>query len=210
MTPKFHWLLHLWKTLQRNNALLNCFCLERKHRMPKRYATDITNAQKLNSASLLMEVTCHHLSQLQQLGAFQFSLGLVDSCPASRKVKRILSSELGFEQDGDAARSIKVSTTCRFSPVAICHKTDFVLFKDGIGGKVGKIKLHFKVLGVAFSIISVLAIHQHESQSAYSVWIPLHHEICIEADQILDTLVYSELPDGKIAALLPLDVRSPG
>ena len=117
--PHFHWLLHLWKTLQRNGALLNCFCLERKHRMPKRYATDITNAQKLNSASLLMEVTCHHLSQLQQPDAFQFSVGLVGSCPASRKVKKILSSEFGFEQDGDTAGSIKVSTTCRFSLVAL-------------------------------------------------------------------------------------------
>ena len=128
MTPKFHWLLHLWKTLQRNGALLNCFCLERKHRMPKRYATEITNAQKLNSASLLMEVTCQHLSELQQPDAFQFSVGLVGSHPASRKVKDILSTEFGLPQDGDTAKSIKVSTTCRFiKQIWCCLKMRVVL-----------------------------------------------------------------------------------
>ena len=131
---------------------------------------------------------------------------------ASRKVKKILSSEFGFEQDGDTAGSIKVSTTCRFSPVALCHKADLVLFKDGSGAgfKVGKVKLHFEVHGLACSIISVLAINKHEPHSGYSVWTSLHQNICMEAAQILDTLVYSELPDDKIAALLPLDVRSQG
>ena len=86
------------------------------------------------------------------------------------------------------------------------------LSKDGSGAgfKVGKVKLHFEVHGLAFSIISVLAINKHEPHSGYSVWTSLHQNICIEAAQILDTLVYSELPDDKIAALLPLDVRSQG
>ena len=76
---------------------------------------------------------------------------------ASRKVKKILSSEFGFEQDGDTAGSIKVSTTCLQPCGSICRKADLVLFKDGSGAgfKVGKVKLHFEVHGLAFSIISV-------------------------------------------------------
>ena len=44
--------------------------------------------------------------------------------------------------------------------------------KDGSGAgfKVGKVKLHFEVHGLAFSIISVLAINKHEPHSGYSVW----------------------------------------
>ena len=86
------------------------------------------------------------------------------------------------------------------------------LFKDGSGAgfKVGKVKLHFEVHGLAFSIISKCEINTHEPHYGYSVWTPLCQNICIEAAQILDTLVYSELPDDKIAALLPLDVRSQG
>ena len=55
---------------------------------------------------------------------------------------------------------------------SICHKADLVLFKDGSGAgfKVGKVKLHFEVHGLAFSIISVLAINKHEPHSGYSVW----------------------------------------
>ena len=98
---------------------------------------------------------------------------------ASRKVKKILSSEFGFEQDGDTAGSIKVSTTCRFSPVALCHKEDLVVFKDGSGAgfKVGKVKLYFEVHALAISTISVLAINMHEPHSGFSVWTSLHQKI---------------------------------
>ena len=84
------------------------------------------------------------------------------------------------------------------------------LSKDGSGAgfKVGKVKLHFELQGLAFSIISECAINKHDPHSGYSVWTPLNQNICIEAAHILDTLVYSELPDDKIAALPTLDVRS--
>ena len=86
------------------------------------------------------------------------------------------------------------------------------LSKDGSGAgfKVGKVKLHFEVHGLAFSIISECAINKHDPHSGYSVWTPLNQNICIEVAQILDTLVYSELPDDTIAALLPLHARSQG
>ena len=43
MTTKFHWLLHFHHQLEgsRFKKFLNCFCLERKHRVPKRYAACI-------------------------------------------------------------------------------------------------------------------------------------------------------------------------
>ena len=64
MVPNNHWLLHAWRQLANNNKLLSCFCSERKHRVPKRDATDLTNISKNSSRSLLMEVTSHHLGQL--------------------------------------------------------------------------------------------------------------------------------------------------
>ena len=103
---------------------------------------------------------------------FSFLWGLWAAALPAEKGKKILSSEFGFEQDGDTAGSIKVSTTCRFSPVALCQKADLVLFKDGSGAgfKVGKVKLHFEVHGLAFPITSVLAINKHEPLSGYSIW----------------------------------------
>ena len=77
MVPKFHWLLHLHKQLKLNGKLLNCFCLERKHRVAKRYAGELSNISKQNSRSLLMEVTSHHLGQLNHPHCFDFGVGLV-------------------------------------------------------------------------------------------------------------------------------------
>ncbi len=59
MTPKAHWLLHLPAQLRRFGRLLNCFCLERKHRVPKRYATELKNIAHCAAASLLKESICH-------------------------------------------------------------------------------------------------------------------------------------------------------
>ena len=46
LTPKCHWLLHLPDALRRFGRLLGCFVLERKHRMPKRYATELQNTSR--------------------------------------------------------------------------------------------------------------------------------------------------------------------
>lgn len=46
MVPKFHWMLHFWRQLKRFQKMLACFCLERKHRVPKRYASELTNISK--------------------------------------------------------------------------------------------------------------------------------------------------------------------
>ena len=77
MTPKFHWLLHFSAFLCRFGVLLNCFCLERKHRVAKRYATELKNTSRRASKSLLMEVVCHQFGMMLEPDAFQFEVGLV-------------------------------------------------------------------------------------------------------------------------------------
>ena len=85
MVPKFHWLLHFWRQLKRFHKMLACFCLERKHRIPKRYATELTNISKKHSKLLLIGMTSHHLGQLSQPEAFKFDAGLVRGTKASTK-----------------------------------------------------------------------------------------------------------------------------
>ena len=43
MMPKFHWLVHLPTHLERFSCLPTCWVHERKHRVAKRYASDIKN-----------------------------------------------------------------------------------------------------------------------------------------------------------------------
>ena len=94
--PKFHWLLHLPEILARLGFLLNCFVLERKHRMGKRYATDLSNISKDPSKSLLGEVLSHQLGQLNGQDAFNFEVGLVNgrTAPAKLRNPRIDPREL--------------------------------------------------------------------------------------------------------------------
>ena len=113
-----------------------------------------------------------------------------------------------MDPNEEAVNSIKVSTTCRFSPLATCHKGDVMLFRDGLGGfKAGQIQLHCEVQGVPISLISPYVIHKLEADCGHSVWTPLDNNSFVESDQILDTVVYSARPDGKVAILLPLEFR---
>ena len=88
LIPKCHWLLRLAETLKRFGNLLNCFCLERKHRWPKRYATDLQNTSQNASASLLSEVVCQHIASLAAPGAFDFEVGLTGGRAAPKKSRR--------------------------------------------------------------------------------------------------------------------------
>lgn len=209
MIPKFHWLLHFHDQMSKSKflKLLNCFCLERKHRVPKRSATEITNTVNKNSKSLLMEVTSHHIGQLSRHDAFAFEVGLVGGSKASRRIQQLLTAEL--ELDGEAAESIQCSRESRFNPLATCMSGDIVLFNDGMGGfKVAKVELHCEVHGVPITMVSVYDLHKLESDCGYSVWKCAPDQArFIATDKVLDTVVHSELSDGKLAVLLPLEFR---
>ena len=110
---KFHWLLHFHQPV-----LLNCFCLERKRRVPKRYAGDLTNCSKKASESLAMECTSNHLGQLAQPDTFNFDVGLVGAKPAPKRLCRLVCEAL---QTGPL--SIMYSAESRFSKLGTCKKS---------------------------------------------------------------------------------------
>ena len=208
MTPKFHWLLHIPDQLRRSssNTLLNCFCLERKHRVPKRYATEMTNVSKHASKSLLMEVTCHHMGQLSQTGSLVFSTGLVDSRPPSKKVRKLLMDVLKL----DAAHDIAYGIESRFCSVATCKRGDVVLFRDShnnIG--VAKVQLHCEIEFNPLSMVSKFVLHKQDVKCGFSVWKPSTADGAefIETCDILDTVLYQQMPDGKIGVYTPWEYR---
>ena len=113
----------------------------------------------------------------------------------------------GLELDNAAAQSLKCSQESRFSSLATCHEGDVVIFRHCGGGfKAGKIQLHFEIHGLAISIILAYDLHKLESDCGYYVW-TLASSIFIETCSILDTVVSSVQPDGKVGVLLPLQFR---
>ena len=80
-TSKYHWPVHWAEFLQRMHAIINdpdewgwlpnCFTLERKHNLGKRYATERLNTTRMKSGGLLSEVLCQHMSDLQDAPSFE-------------------------------------------------------------------------------------------------------------------------------------------
>jgi len=66
MVIKFHWLHHFSVYLARWGCLPSCWTLERKHRLPKKFANNIRNTNANFDSSCLREVTCYHLANLRK------------------------------------------------------------------------------------------------------------------------------------------------
>jgi hypothetical protein len=205
MTPKFHWLLHFAKILARFGVLLNCFVLERKHRLPKRYATDLANTSRHPSVGLLSEVVNHHLSQLDDPEAFSFHVGLVRGGPAPRKTRaKIIEA---FELDDTA--NIKVARTSRFSAVAHCQVNDVVIIRTDHADQIraGQIELHCEVEGVPISIISAWQLHHYERGTGYAIWHKSETAEYFPTEDIIGAVVFQSLPDNKVGTILPPEYR---
>ena len=85
LTPKAHWLLHYPIQLLKRIFRINCFVLERKHRVPKQYAELLKKHKKKGSTSILSDVVCHHLVSLKRAGCYDFEVGLVNGTKAPKK-----------------------------------------------------------------------------------------------------------------------------
>ena len=202
-TPKFHWLLHFGDALDRYNVLVNCFVLERKHRTPKRYATEMRNVNNNGNASLLMEVTSHHFAVLNAPGVFNFGAGPIEGTPASQEVRSLLAESLGF---ADSAR-VLVSLNSRHSAVGFSSKGDVVLIKDGHSKFIaGKVMLHASVDGVPVSLVSCWQLHSIRHGTAK--WhVRDDSNMLIETTDILDSVIHTKLSQKLVTTILPPEFR---
>ena len=204
MIPKFHWLLHLSIILGRFGVLLNCFALERKHRVPKRYSTEITNQSKYDSRSLLMEVTCHSLAGITNPKVFDFEIGLIGGKPATKKVRAMITSMLELT----AHHEIQVAIESRFNALATCKRNDVILVKVGDASiKAAKVLLHFEVMNVSLSLVSMWDLHSSDSNLGISKWYATDATELIETHDILACLCHTKLRGGLVQVLLPPEFR---
>ena len=112
-TPKFHWTLHFGDCLRRNGFLISCWTLERKHKVPKRYGSEIRNLSMYDKG-LLQEVTCHHMGQLSDPNTFAFdTTGLVQPRSASPMVLAFVRDALRLKED--TPLNVLCATRCRHS-----------------------------------------------------------------------------------------------
>jgi hypothetical protein len=204
LTPKFHWLLHFAKLLEALGVLSNCFALERKHRIAKRYATEIKNTSVNPSKCILMEVVSHQLAMIDRPCAFMFEVGLVDGRPASKRLRIVIADALDLD-DGD---EVRIARESRFNAVGTCKQNDVVLLKDGDSFRAGQVQLHCDVNGVPISIIDVWELHRYtDADVGYATWRKIGARDFYSTSDIIDVMAYQHLGGDMVGVILPIEYR---
>ena len=205
MTPKFHWLLHFARHLEEFGTLLTCHVHERKHRVLKRYGTDIYNTLNYEYA-VLSQVLCQMFSNLRDPETFNVTVGLVNPRPASRVLKRWIETTLGIEGwDADVLHS----PTLRYSEWSTCSKGDVVLLDRGHGDlEAGKLLVNVSINGELVSIASIWDKLLVDKSAGYADWRPDDNNIdFVCPNEILESVVYCQSSDGTARTLLPCRFR---
>ena len=205
LTPKCHWMLHYAESLARNGKLFNCFVLERKHRVPKRYAEDIKNISRNASTSILSEVLCHNLASLKR-PVFDFSIGLVGGRPASKATRKLIWRVLELEDRNDV---VMISNVSRISALESCQRYDVVLLRDGHDSiRAGKVALHFAAGGLQLSLVHLWTLHHKVDGTAMAIWTPTNDQAeCWKTSDILVAVEHIVYPDGTVGTILPMEWR---
>ena len=74
--------------------------------------------------------------------------------------------------------------------------------------QAGRVQLHCAVQNVPITMIHAYRLAKTEPHCGYSVWkLVSDSPILSETGQIVETVVYSELSDGSVAVLLPIEYR---
>ena len=200
LTPKLHWMLHYAESLLKNKRLFNCFCLERKHKVPKRYAEDYKKIVRSSSQSILSEVVCHHYAKCNVPGSFDFTVGLIDGRPCPRRARQLILQTLGVEDEQD---DIQVAIESRINEYEICSKGDVVLLKDGGDVRAARIAQHVNVAGVPLSLVHPWTLVRRVANTRMSIWrTTAAAEVWVTAD-ILLALEHTVFLDGTVGILMP-------
>lgn len=202
MHPKFHWLVHLPKMLERHGTLLTCWVHERKHRMIKRYASDVSNTTAFER-SILAEVTCHHLAELKKTSSIS-APGLVDPHAPTRCERKLLQLVVGTSE-----LDCRTSPETRITPMVSCARQDVVLLKarSGVGIEAGEVLLHTEIDGVSYSIVSIWSCAATDTAKGAAEWRVVNEPAIVMTVDILTPVIFTEARAGIVRTLLPRRFR---
>lgn len=205
MIKKFHWLLHLADKLREYGFLPACWSLERKHRLPKRYAKGILNIRDYEY-SMLKQVLCQEIFDLSLPGVFDTEPALKTPHKASQRLCDFVSQTLVECSPEDCLTSASV----RLQSTATCYWRDVVLFKSHDVGKpweAGEIWRHFSVHGQLVSLISVWNLQEYDSNMCIASWQSQENPMYVDTNDILCSLTFKKDPEGIVITLIPYQCR---
>ena len=206
-TPKFHWMLHFGDHLRLLGYLVSCWSLERKHKIPKRYGTDIRNTTTYDS-SLIHEVSCDHLSKLDNPDTFKFlKVGLINPRPATKKLLEFVRVALALSVEQWNAIAVRMSSQCRVSKHNVCSVKDVVLVDTNSSGDgsttiaAGEVWACLEIEGEVVFILTIWTLIAKIHGAA--TWrVALNPEM-FPASSVLESLVWAKHAPGEVKTLLP-------
>ena len=177
-----------------------CWPLERKHKTPKRYVTDICNTAAYEN-SLLHEVTCAQLARLEDQSLFDsMKCRLIQPRTATRNVKAFILNILRLPVETHI--DCNMSGRCRCSESLICSVGDVVLVKTLSGSlKAGEIWALIEVDGELLAVMTMwklIALHHGTANWELSEQCEL-----VYGDEILEALTWTRHSDTLAKTLLP-------
>ena len=170
MTIKFHYLIHYPAFIRRWGQLPNCFALERKHKIPKRFGNEIRNTSGTWDASVSREVTNHHIAELTAADAHHFgaAAGLIGPHRMSKKLEVQVRAAV---RAGEAVqfRTAKVGRINEWE--RICRR-DVVLYGPSGAEEVGEVTLQFdyEVEGNHVAVCCVRQWRRISEHGRYTDW----------------------------------------
>ena len=135
--PKHHYSTHLGDMLHKFKYLIACFCLERKHREFKRWATLSENTPPSWERGVLRDAL---IGQFQDL---KHDAGTACFEEPGHVLKRLLQSVFSNED-------IAVSDSASYLPGAMAYISDVVIFSCGDAAAVGQVQFFAKVESTKF------------------------------------------------------------
>ena len=199
-TPKFHWLLHFADHWKEYFALLSCWPLERRHKVPKAYASDVRNTTVFER-SVLHEVAAEHLHDLADITTFVFNrFDLIRGRPAPKKVKQFVIEALGLEKHSDS--SVEHAPVSHPSDYVYCSQGDVCLFeREADKLECGEILHNLSVDGEPCAIINAWELVDMKNGAA--TWLLRNNPVLLHGGDILDVVLWTKHSGREVKTLIP-------
>ena len=184
---KFHNFGHLPRWLGRHGLLINCWAHERKHRVPKRFATDVCNTYHNWESTVLQDCTNDHIAALQRRDLFRPDSFLLGSHGrVSPTMTALLSAEFGAGVAFERGARARVAT----GGVVAVGDVVCVLYASAVRQMdVGRVQYLRTADGVAIALVSLWGDTGYAPPAASGVWtISDANPELVLVDDILDAV----------------------
>ena len=206
MASKFHWLVHFGFHIRKfqeaglGQMLPSCFVQERKHKVAKRYGQSISNTTKFEY-SILNEIVCHELAQLEELDQFNQACRLVKNSVAPKKLATLVRQAFGSN-----IQDIWTCTQVHLSPAGSCQKRDVVVLK-GQTLQVAQVWVHAAFEDQVVSLVSLWDTKEYNPQLGFAQALKKDEAEFINTDSIICAVPFCKVQDELHRVLLPVHLR---